>query len=123
MEDGTERTFSKSADDTKSGVADILDSHAAIQKDLDRLEKSADRNLLKFNNRKRKVLHIGRNNLMHQYRLGANWLESSLAERGAGTKIIKGLEHLSYEERLRELGLFSLEKKRLKGILSQYINI
>ncbi|KAK4826232.1 hypothetical protein QYF61_006273 [Mycteria americana] len=77
-------------DDTKrGGVADMRGGCAAIQRDLDKLEKWAHRNIMKFKREKcrRKGEKKGKNNPMHQYMPGPTQLGSNLAEKALGVLV------------------------------------
>jgi len=48
---------------------------------MDRLERWMERNLMRFTKSKWTVLYLGKNNCMHQYRLGTDLLERSSGKK------------------------------------------
>ncbi|GAB0188829.1 mitochondrial enolase superfamily member 1 [Grus japonensis] len=82
LDDGIMCTLMKFADDTKlNGEVDTWEGRATLQEVLDRLEEWANKNLMKFNKDKCKVLHLGGHNPGVQHRLGSTQLGGSSVER------------------------------------------
>lgn len=86
LNDGTECSISKFANETKlGGGADPSEGCSVIHRDLGRLEKWTERNLMKLSKEKCRVLPLGRIHLCCCTGcMAANQLESSFEEKGPG---------------------------------------
>ena len=82
IDSSIECTLSKFADDTRlSDALDMPEGWDAIQKELERLEKWASVNLMRFSKTKCRILHVCQGSPHYQYRLGDEGIESSSAEK------------------------------------------
>ncbi|PKU49576.1 rna-directed dna polymerase from mobile element jockey-like [Limosa lapponica baueri] len=85
IDNGIESTLSKFANDTTlCGAVNMLEGRDAIQRDLDRLERLVQANIMNFNKARCKVLHMSHGNPKHKYRLGRERIKSNPEDKGLG---------------------------------------
>ncbi|XP_010181114.1 PREDICTED: DEP domain-containing mTOR-interacting protein-like, partial [Mesitornis unicolor] len=88
MDSGIECPLSRFANTTKlCGAINTLEGRHAIQRDLDRLERWTQVNLMKLNKAKCKVLHTGQGSPKHRYRFSGEWIERSTKEKDLGVLV------------------------------------
>lgn len=69
------------------GVVDTLEGSSTIQRNLGRLERQSDGNLMKLDKGKSKVPPFGRSHLRNLYTMWVRCLESSFAEKDFGVQV------------------------------------